>query len=82
MNNVLDELNLDYSTDFYNSKHVNIACAKKVTTYLAQYIEYNYGLQSKLTDEQKQSWTDACDAWADEESSLMVEWEKYKKENE
>ena len=82
MNNVLDELNLDYSTDFYNSKHVNIAGAKKVTTYLAQYIEDNYGLQSKLTDEQKQSWTDACDAWADEESSLMVEWEKYKKENE
>lgn len=82
MNNVLDELNLDYSTDFYNSKHVNIAGAKKVTTYLAQYIEDNYGLQSKLTDEQKQSWTDACDAWADEESSLMAEWEKYKKENE
>ena len=50
MNNVLDELNLDYSTDFYNSKHVNIAGAKKVTTYLAQYIEDNYGLQSKLTD--------------------------------
>ena len=46
------------------------------------HIEDNYGLQSKLTDEQKQSWTDACDAWADEESSLMVEWEKYKKENE
>ena len=41
MNNVLDELNLDYSTDFYNSKHVNIAGAKKVTTYLAQYIEDN-----------------------------------------
>lgn len=82
MNNVLDELNLEYSTDFYNSKHVNIAGAKKVTTYLAQYIEDNYGLQSKLTDEQKQSWTDACDAWADEEISLMAEWEKYKKENE
>jgi len=49
---------------------------------IAQYIEDNYGLQSKLTDEQKQSWTDACDAWADEESSLMAEWEKYKKENE
>ena len=44
--------------------------------------EVSIKLPKKLTDEQKQSWTDACDAWADEESSLMAEWEKYKKENE
>ena len=80
MNDYLEDVDFDYSTDFYNSKHVNIAGAKKATSFIAAYLKDNYGLQSQLTDGQKQSWTDACSAWEMEEKDLLSQWEKYKKE--
>lgn len=80
MNDYLEDVDFDYSTDFYNSKHVNIAGAKKTTSFIAAYLKDNYGLQSQLTDGQKQSWTDACSAWEMKEKDLLSQWEKYKKE--
>lgn len=76
MNTCSDEIGLDYSTDYFDARHTNIAGARKVTSYLAKYLKDNYGLAEHLTDDQKQSWTDACTAWNDEEEKIMGQWEK------
>lgn len=76
MNTCSDEIGLDYSTDYFDPRHTNIAGARKVTSYLAKYLKDNYGLAEHLTDDQKQSWTDACTAWNAEEEKLMGQWEK------
>ena len=79
LNLYIDDMELDYSTDFYNKRHTNISGAKKVTSYLAKYIKDNYDLNAELNEEQKQSWTDAESAWASEEEELLNEWTKYQK---
>lgn len=76
MNTCSDEIGLDYSTDYFDARHTNIAGARKVTSYLAKYLKDNYGLAEHLTDDQKQSWTDACTAWNAEEEKIMGQWEK------
>ena len=77
LNLYIEDMELDYSTDFYNKRHTNISGAKKVTSYLAKYIKDNYDLSAELNEEQKQSWTDAESEWSSEEEELLNEWTKY-----
>ena len=48
MNLMLDELGIDYTTDFRDSAHVNYSGASKVTEYVSDYLHTHYG--DKLTD--------------------------------
>lgn len=76
LNLYVDEIGLDYSTDFYNGKHTNIAGARKFTSYLAKYLKTEYGLQENMTEKQRESWTEACKVWEAEEEKLLEKWEK------
>ena len=56
MNPLVDEIGIDCSTDFYNTRHVNSFGAKKVTAYLSKYLKENYTFTSEHSDEVKSSW--------------------------
>ena len=52
-NKYYEEMNLDFSTDFYDVNHVNIYGAEKYTDFLAKYITENYefsGLSNNLSN--------------------------------
>lgn len=72
MNNYIDEMELDYSRDFYNGFHTNIVGAQKVTSYLAKYLKENYNFDTvKLTDEQKAGWDAAAVTWNEYANNLV-----------
>lgn len=67
-----DQLGLDYSTDFYNAKHVNVLGATKVTDFLGKYITENYDINTEYTDSVKKSWDKGYELW-DEHRNKQVE---------
>ena len=46
-NNLYDELNVNFASDFYNASHMNACGAVKFTRYLANYLVENYDLKDK-----------------------------------
>ena len=56
---VLEEMGINWETDYYNSKHVNYQGAEKYTRYLTKYIKENYELSDRRGDEAYNSWADA-----------------------
>ncbi len=62
---VLEEMGIDWETDFYNSKHVNYQGAEKYTRYLTKYIKENYEVPDRRGDEAYSSWSDAYEKYAD-----------------
>ena len=55
-NEFYEELDLDPETEFYDKNHVNALGARKVTKFLADYLEEHYGIVPEHTEEQKQEW--------------------------
>lgn len=62
---VLEEMGIDWETDFYNSKHVNYQGAEKYTRYLTKYIKENYEIPDRRGDENYSSWSEAYDKYKD-----------------
>lgn len=60
MNLCAAELDLDFTTDFYNKRHSNAKGAKKVTEYLAEYLQENYSFTKKDKESVVESWTAAA----------------------
>ncbi len=52
----VDEIGLDFETDFYNKFHTNVAGAEKVTSFLGQYLTDNYQFETSLSEEGKAYW--------------------------
>lgn len=50
LNLVEDHSMVDGKTDFRDQVHLNVSGAKKVTSYLGQYLGEHYGLQNRMTD--------------------------------
>lgn len=74
MNQYVDEIGLDFATDYYDSVHTNIAGARKVTAYLADYLSEHYELKDRLDEAQKQHWEKMCETWQQEQEKLMEKW--------
>lgn len=56
------ELNLDKDKDFYNSDHMNIYGQEKLTRYLCDIIQNEYGVKPHtLTESQKANWDDCAE---------------------
>ncbi len=73
----MEETGIDYKTDFYNSLHVNVVGAEKVTRYVANYLAENYTLDNvTLSDSQKKEWKKSCKAWNTEYKKMKKTWEK------
>lgn len=49
---------VDYSTDFYNSGHLNYQGGKKITRYIGEYIRNNYDLDNHKGDRKYRKWDD------------------------
>lgn len=62
-----EEMNLDFSTDFYNKNHVNLFGAAKYTEFLENYILSNYNMPDHRGDNNYASWEDDYIRFCDEE---------------
>lgn len=83
-NDLYDELDIDFSMDFYNGAHMNIFGAEKYTKWLARYIADNYGLPDHRGDECYSDWDEAYKAWskqAEETKKVIYKLLEKKKNN-
>lgn len=73
---VYEEIQLDFSTDLYNKKHLNSLGAQKTTKYLSRFIHENFDLTDKRGQEAYQSWDDAYETYM---NIFNTEWAKKSK---
>lgn len=66
----MQEIGLDYRTDYADIHHLNIHGAKKASAYLGKYITEHYAIQNRRQDE------DIRAAWDDEYEVYLTEQEK------
>jgi hypothetical protein len=59
-----EKLDFDFKTDLYNSTHLNTRGAKKVTEYLASYINENFEFEKK-SENSNSEWDKAYDEYID-----------------
>ena len=62
-NEYYDELNLNFSINFYDNNHVNIFGAEKYTNFLEEYIKVNYDLPDRRNDDDYDSWDKLLTNW-------------------
>ena len=56
-----DKIGIDIKTDYYNLDHLNIYGTVKMTNYLGNIIQNDYGIgKSELSDSQKENWESAA----------------------
>lgn len=56
-----DKIGIDIKTDYYNLDHLNIYGTVKMTTYLGNIIQNDYGIgKSELSDSEKENWDSAA----------------------
>ncbi len=66
-NKLKNQMNVDFTVDYYDNKHTNTKGMVKVTNYVANYLIEKYDLQKTvLTEEQQKSWQEAADKWVSE----------------
>lgn len=58
------DMGIDFSTDFYNDRHVNTLGAVKVTNFLSKYITENFTISSKHTSSTTAEWNKAYETWS------------------
>ncbi len=63
--NLVDEINIDFSHDLYNSAHLNAYGATKFTKYFAKYLKDNYNLKDHRSDEKYESWNKAYEEYVE-----------------
>ena len=57
-NRLVDQIHLDYSTDFVDGGHLNVFGAKKVSAYFSQYLQENFSLKDRREDPKYAFWND------------------------
>lgn len=62
---MIEELDINWETDFYNANHANILGAEKYTKYLANYISEHYDLKDRRGDAEYKSWDEAYESYLD-----------------
>lgn len=72
----IEELDLDLTTDFYNSNHFNIHGSVKYTNYVAGYIVEKYGLEDHRGDPAYASWEEASAAYHKEICNYTTDFER------
>lgn len=77
----IDEMGLDYSTDFMDVNHVNCFGAEKYTRFLAEYIKQKYELPDRRGTEDYKDWDAAWLNFCEEESEVKKEIETLWKES-
>lgn len=63
-NSLVKEMGIDFKYDYFDTTHTNITGAKKVTSYMVEYLIDKYDLKkSTLTKEQKKDWDKIKKTW-------------------
>lgn len=57
--NTLNDFQIDFSKDFYNSSHLNVNGSTKYTLYFAKYLNENYDFNDHRKDKKYSSWNKA-----------------------
>lgn len=58
-----EELDLDFSTDYQDRRHLNSKGARKFTTYLTKYIQENFDLEDLRGKEEYKDWDEAWETY-------------------
>ncbi len=75
-NEFIEEMDLDYETDFYNNDHVNIYGADKYTEFLSKYIIDNYNIPNRKNDKEYEFMNDTLEDWHNEVKKTKTEIDK------
>ena len=67
-NEYYDEMDINFTTDFYNKNHVNLFGAAKYTEFLEHYILNNYNMPDHRGDDNYSSWDEDYLRFVDEEA--------------
>ena len=65
-NDYYEEMEIDFSHDFYNRDHVNLYGAEKYTTFLGRYIVQNYAIPDHRQETEYISWHEGYEAWCEQ----------------
>lgn len=82
----IDETGLDFSRDYSDGMHVNIAGAMKITDFLGKYLTENYELPDRRSDSAYDGWNISydgyCQDWAHrmEQAKIAAEYKEYYQE--
>lgn len=63
LNEYTEEMGIDYATDFYDGKHVNVFGAEKYTDYLTDHIVKNFDIPDRRDDPDYSFMNDHLDDW-------------------
>ena len=80
-NEYIDDMNVDYSTDFYHEGHMNIYGAEKYTDFISKYIIENYNIPDRRNDSNYEYMNDYLDQWHNEVNNTKSEIDKIIEEN-
>jgi len=58
-NRYIEEMGLDFSTDFYDDNHVNWGGSEKVTQFIGDYIKENYKIETNYSQQTIKEWDEA-----------------------
>ena len=75
--NTLEDFEVNFKKDFYNSQHLNVYGATKYTLYFSKYLKNNYDLPDHRGDKKYSSWVDEYERFKKEYKELTGE--KFKK---
>ncbi len=79
MQDKIEEIGLDFKTDYYNRGHCNVHGAIKITNYMSKYLMKEFGLKDKRGDKKYEAWDKAFKKYYDEQlESRLSEEEKEK----
>lgn len=65
-NDYYEEMEIDFSHDFYNRDHVNLYGAEKYTALLGRYIVQNYSITDHRQEAEYISWHEGYEVWCEE----------------
>ena len=68
--NKIDDLNIDFDKDLYNSAHLNVYGATKYTLYFSKYLKDNYNLKDHRKNEKDSSWLNEYERFKTEFNNL------------
>ncbi|MBC6680845.1 hypothetical protein [Zhenpiania hominis] len=62
---LVEDVGINWETDFYNSNHANILGAEKYTKYLANYIAEHYDMEDHRGDPAYKSWDESYESYVE-----------------
>lgn len=69
-NKIVDNINIDVETDFYDTGHMNVYGAEKFTKFLGRYIENNFVLEKEYSKSTKEKLNEDLEKYEEKKKSV------------